>query len=185
MRSIALSILLVLPISLLFSNGQGEEQIAQQAAEMEWEIYNEEEDILYPVELSEAEWEERLSPFAFYVLRQKGTERAFTGEYDKFYQRGTYYSAATGQPLFSSETKYDSGTGWPSFYAPISADAVVLIEDKSFGMTRIEVVDSLSGSHLGHVFSDGPDPTGLRFCINSASLIFVPEGEDPPEMIQP
>jgi len=139
---------------------------------------------LYPIVLSEEEWMERLTPFQYKILREKGTERAFSGEYDKFYEAGTYYSAATGQPLFSSDAKFNSGTGWPSFYEPISQDAVILVEDNSWFGRRVEVLDSSSGSHLGHVFDDGPPPTGLRYCINSASLIFVPEGVEPPELVK-
>lgn len=149
-----------------------------------YKIYGEREKIDYPVQLSEVEWKERLTDEQYYILREKGTEYAFSGEYDKFYRKGIYYSAATGQPLFSSEAKYDSGSGWPSFYKPIDGDAVLLIEDNSLFGKRIEVVDSLSGSHLGHVFTDGPAPTGLRFCMNSASLIFVPEGGEPPEVLR-
>ncbi|HKK65662.1 MAG TPA: peptide-methionine (R)-S-oxide reductase MsrB, partial [Clostridia bacterium] len=105
---------------------------------------------------------------------------AFSGEYYTNHSKGLYYSAASAQALFSSDAKFDSGSGWPSFYEPISPEAVVLVEDNSHGMSRIEVLDSSSGSHLGHVFTDGPKPTGLRFCINSAALVFVAEGNAPP-----
>jgi peptide-methionine (R)-S-oxide reductase len=130
--------------------------------------------------LSDAEWKARLAPDQYYILRQKGTERAFTGKYDHFYQKGTYYSAASLQPVFTSETKFDSHTGWPSFFAPINPDAVRLVRYLTDGMDRWEVVDSKSGSHLGHVFDDGPAPTGKRYCMNSAALIFVPEGGTAP-----
>jgi peptide-methionine (R)-S-oxide reductase len=129
---------------------------------------------------TDAQWKEQLTPDQYYILRQQGTERAGTGKYDHFYKKGTYYSAASLQPVFSSDTKFDSHTGWPSFFAPISPDAVRLIKDNSDGMVRMEVVDSKSGSHLGHVFDDGPSPTGKRYCLNSAALIFVPEGGQAP-----
>ncbi len=175
---------MMLPALLFGQGGQEEEQLPQcgdLTAEMELETMN---NYQYPIELSEEEWKERLSEWEYQVLREKATEMAFTGELNKEYRKGTYYSAATGQPLFTSDAKFDSGSGWPSFFQPVSEEAVRLIDDSSHGMQRIEVVDSSSGSHLGHVFQDGPEPTGLRYCINSASLLFVPEGEEPPRIVR-
>lgn len=139
----------------------------------------------YPMKFTDAEWKARLTPAQYYILRQKGTERPGSGKYDHFYKKGTYYSAASLQPVFSSETKFNSGTGWPSFYAPISPDAIRLVRDNSDFMERWEVVDSKSGSHLGHVFDDGPAPTGKRYCLNSDALIFVPAGGKPPVSSKP
>lgn len=133
----------------------------------------------YEIKLSKEEWKNRLTEDEYYILREQGTEYAFSGELNKNYKKGMYYSAASKQPIFSSETKFDSGTGWPSFYAPVDEDAIYLVKDTSYGM-RWEVVDSKSGSHLGHVFDDGPQPTGKRYCLNSDALIFVPEGGKPP-----
>ena len=119
---------------------------------------------------TDAEWREILTPEQYQVCRQKGTERAFTGKYDRCKDRGTYVCQCCGNPLFSSDTKFDSGTGWPSFYAPINPEAVDEEEDNSFFMRRTEVLCARCDSHIGHVFPDGPAPTGLRYCMNSVSL---------------
>ena len=143
-----------------------------------------EEKYEYPIQKSESEWKDQLSEEEYKILRNAGTERGFTGKYNNNKKKGYYFSAATGQPLFSSEKKYDSNSGWPSFYAPIDEEAVLLKKDLSYGANRVEVVDESSGSHLGHVFNDGPKPTGLRYCINSASLIFVEEGHELPPLVK-
>ena len=119
---------------------------------------------------TEEGWRERLDPLQFEVARKGGTERAFTGIYWDTKDAGTYRCIACKAPLFSSDTKFDSGTGWPSFWEPLAGDRVKLIEDRSHGMRRIEVRCARCDSHLGHVFEDGPNPTGLRYCMNSASL---------------
>jgi len=127
-------------------------------------------DQLDRVEKSEAQWRAELSPEAFEVLRRSGTERAWSGEYVDWHGDGTFTCRACGNPLFSSTTKYESGSGWPSFFEPLSSDAVELVEDRSHGTIRVEVRCARCSSHLGHVFDDGPAPTGQRFCMNSLSL---------------
>jgi len=129
------------------------------------------------VKKTEEEWRRELTPEQYHVMREKGTERPFTGEYEKSKEKGMYVCAGCGNPLFSSDTKYESGSGWPSFYQPVGGESVRTEEDGSLFMKRTEVLCSRCDAHLGHVFDDGPQPTGERYCMNSVALKLEKEGE--------
>lgn len=126
---------------------------------------------------SEADWRDQLTPIQFTVTRHKGTERAFTGEYWDEHRGGVYFCVCCGTELFTSDVKFDSGCGWPSFFAPAEGALIETATDTSYGMKRTEITCGTCDAHLGHIFDDGPPPTGLRFCVNSASLRFVPDGD--------
>lgn len=169
---IYLACILVSFVNACTFNLRSTPETAKPATKLVSEVEN---DTIKPIVKTEAEWKKELSPMCYNVMRESGTERAFTGKYWDNHAKGTYYCAACRLPLFESDTKFESGTGWPSFFDVKSKSNVKLVTDLAYGRERVEVRCARCGGHLGHVFEDGPKPTGLRYCMNSAALEFVGE----------
>lgn len=180
MIKLVISLIFLTGVTLIWRSALSEQSVPQSKSDLLFKpdsINQNGELMTEKVIKTEEEWKKILTPEQYYVLRLKGTERAFTGKYDKHFEKGVYKCAACDNVLFESDTKYDSGCGWPSFFTPLAKDRVIYEEDRSYGMVRTEVMCAKCGGHLGHVFDDGPEPTGQRYCMNSVSLKFEKKEE--------